>query len=100
MKVLITRSAEAGLFEIGMRIADDNPSRAVTFLEELRQVCNRLGDTPKAYPMVERYRSSGIRRRVFHDYLVFYRVRLEKVEVLHVLHGARDYQAILSSDFD
>jgi plasmid stabilization system protein ParE len=31
-------------------------------------------------------------------YLIFYRVSDEGVEILHVLHGARDYEAILFPD--
>jgi plasmid stabilization system protein ParE len=29
------------------------------------------------------------------DYLVFYRVTGSRVEILHVLHGARDYELLL-----
>jgi ParE toxin of type II toxin-antitoxin system, parDE len=29
------------------------------------------------------------------NYLIFYRIGLDHVEVLHVLHGAQDYEAIL-----
>jgi len=99
MKVVLTRSAESDLLEIGNWIADDNPTRAATFLEELREACNRLADTPKAHPLVEGYKALGIRRRVFENYLVFYRIGPTNIEVLHILHGARDYEAILFADF-
>jgi plasmid stabilization system protein ParE len=29
------------------------------------------------------------------DYLIFYRVGAELVEVIHILHGAQDYEALL-----
>jgi len=38
----------------------------------------------------------GVRRRVFGNYAVFYRAEADRVTVLHVLHGARDYEAILA----
>lgn len=36
-----------------------------------------------------------LRRRVYGNYLIFYDLRPEAVEILHVLHGARDYAAIV-----
>ena len=33
----------------------------------------------------------------FQDYLVFYRVQEDRVEILRVLHGARDLEGILST---
>jgi plasmid stabilization system protein ParE len=39
--------------------------------------------------------SHGVRRRPVGDYLIFYRVAADRVEVVHVLHGARDYEALL-----
>jgi len=100
MNVLIMPAAEADLLAIGTWIAEDNPARARTFINELREVCKSLGDTPRAYPMVDRYKRFGVRRRAYRDYLVFYRLGIEQVEVLHILHGARDYEAILSREFD
>ena len=98
MNVLIMPAAEADLFPIGVWIAKDNPIRAQTFLGELREACRSVGDTPRAYPVIGRYRRANVRRRAYRDYLIFYRIGKEHVEVVHVLHGARDYEAILSQD--
>ena len=45
-----------------------------------------------------RYESAGIRRQVYGNYLIFYRVNVSTVEVLHILHGARDYEQIIFPD--
>jgi len=37
-------------------------------------------------------------RRPYGDHLILYRIIDETVEVSHVIHGARDYEAILSQD--
>jgi plasmid stabilization system protein ParE len=42
-----------------------------------------------------RYERFNIRRRVFANYLIFHRIAEESVEVIHVLHGARDYEPLL-----
>lgn len=39
-----------------------------------------------------------MRRRVHGADLIFYRIGEDAVEVLHILHGARDYERILFSD--
>ncbi|WP_322419367.1 type II toxin-antitoxin system RelE/ParE family toxin [Mesorhizobium huakuii] len=67
-------------------MAFDSPFRAVTFIQELRRDCVDLRSMPERYPLFERPRSPGIRRRVHGNYLIFYRA--DAVEVLHILHGA------------
>ena len=95
MRVVISRSAVADLEAIADWIAADNPKRAAAFANLLRERCLQLAEMPRAFPLVPRYESLGIRRRPIGDYLIFYRVTDRVVEVLHVLHGARDYEGIL-----
>jgi toxin ParE1/3/4 len=95
MIVVISDVAEAELEAIGDWIAEANPTRALSFAMELRHRCEALSDVPSGFPLVPRYERLGIRRRPYGDYLIFYRVLNDTVEVLHVLHGARDYEAIL-----
>lgn len=95
MIVVISAAAEAELEAIGDWIAAHDPRRAVTFVRELRERCWRLIDIPKGFALVPRYEALGIRRRPFGNYSIFYRVIGDQIEVVHVLHGARDYDAIL-----
>jgi plasmid stabilization system protein ParE len=93
--VRITSAAEADLEAIADWIARDSPSRALTFVAELRDACVTLADLPESYALVPRYEASGVRRRVHGNYLIFYCIDNERIDVLHVLHGARDYESIL-----
>jgi toxin ParE1/3/4 len=95
MIVVITGEAEDDLQSIGNWIARENPARALTFLREIRRCCEALIDAPRGYVLVPRYEHLGIRRRVYRDYVIFYRIVGDRIEVLHVLHGARDYESIL-----
>jgi toxin ParE1/3/4 len=54
-----------------------------------------LTAVPRAYPLVPRHEKSGVRRAPHGNYLIFYRVTADMVEILHVLHGARDYEPIV-----
>jgi len=53
---------------------------------------------PERFPLVPRYAGCGIRRRLQGPYLIFYRVEKTCVTVIHILHGARDYDALLFSE--
>ena len=96
MIVHLSAEAEYDLEMIGDHIARDNPVRALSFLQELRAKCLGLAEMPERFPLVPRFETSGVRRRGHGDYLIFYRVEAEKVVIIHILHGAQDYSAILS----
>lgn len=96
--VVLTEQALADLSQIGATIRKDSPRRAATFIAELYGCCQQLGETPRAFSLLPGWKERGIRKRPHGSYLIFYRVGRHGVEVLHVLHGARDYEAILSSE--
>jgi plasmid stabilization system protein ParE len=93
--VVFSREALDDLDRIAAAIAEESPKRAVSFLRELRQGCEGLADMPRRFQLVPRYEHAGVRRRVIGAYLVFYRVSEESVDILHIFHGARDYEPIL-----
>lgn len=95
MIVVLTAEAESDLDTIAETIARDNVTAAVSFVHELREKCLALAEAPRGYPLVPRYEHHGVRRRPFGNYLIFYRVGSEAVEVVHILHGARDYEPLL-----
>jgi toxin ParE1/3/4 len=94
MNVIISERAFEDLLEIGAVIAEHNPLRARTFVNELRLACRSLGGMPHAHPLLDRYEQAGMRKKPFGNYLIFYRVS-DHVEVISVLHAARDYERLL-----
>lgn len=95
MKVVVSANAEADLEEIGDWIARDNPIRAASFVRELREACLSLAEMPRAFPVVPHRPNSGIRRKPYRSYLIYYSAGKDRVEILHVLHGARDTDPII-----
>jgi toxin ParE1/3/4 len=95
MKIVFSAQAKAGLREIALFIARDNKARALSFVRELREKAQQVGDMPRAFPLVPRYEHHGIRRRRFGNYLIFYRIEDNRVSIVHIMHGARDYEALL-----
>lgn len=98
MKVVLTAEAFGDLEQIGDYIARDNPVRARSFVQKLIEKARQLGDLPQGFPLVPRYAHLGVRRRAHGSYLIFYRVEPDQVTVIHVLHGAQDYEALLFPD--
>jgi toxin ParE1/3/4 len=91
--VTLTNQARQDLIAIWEYIADDNPSSADRLLDMLDGRINRLAEHPllgPARPDIAR----DLRYLVFDNYLVLYRVLDDAVEVVRVLHGARNLSAI------
>jgi plasmid stabilization system protein ParE len=97
MIVSFSDAARENLRAISAWIAKDNPGRAATFVRELRAECVKLGPQPRAYPLVDRLATRELRRRSWRNYLIIYEVRTRDVLVVHVLHGARDYESLLDA---
>jgi toxin ParE1/3/4 len=95
MKVVLSRTAQADLREIAYYIARDNKVRAISFVQELQAKALDTGRIPRAFPLVPRYEHHGIRRRPFGAYLIFYRIEGNRVAIVRILHGARDYETLL-----
>lgn len=98
MRVVITTAARGDLASIQSYIAEDNPVRAESFAKELVDRCEDLADSPRRYPLLPRHEAEGIRRRAYRSYLILYRIVGDTIEILHVIHGARDYERLLSGE--
>ena len=89
--------ARYDLIEIGDFIARDNPTAAAQFVSELEQRCLLLA----ARPLAGRARDeliSGLRSMPQGRSVIFYRLIEDVVEIVRVLHSARDLRRILQSD--
>lgn len=93
MRVRLTPVAEADLEGVGDRIAERNPARAVTFAQDMREHCLRIGEFPHAGPPRPQW-GEGIRMAIHGRDVIVYRVRDEGVQILRVVHGARDLDAL------
>jgi plasmid stabilization system protein ParE len=95
MIAVLTAEAEADLAQIADFIAQDSIHSALKFVQDIRDKCQSLADAPRGFPLVPRYEHLGIRRRPFGNYLIFYRVGADLIEIVHILHGARDIERLL-----
>ena len=96
MRVSFTDDSRADLRDIGDVIALDSPRRADSFIREIVASAQQIGHLPRGYEVIFDQGEDSIRRKVFGAYLIFYRVAEDGVVILRILHGARDYERILS----
>jgi plasmid stabilization system protein ParE len=96
VRVILTPQAIAQLKEIEDYISADSPTRAQAFVAAIRARIRKIGHMPQAFALAPRYEQFGIRRRPYGDYLIFYRIETRLVRVIAIIHGARDYDRVLS----
>ncbi len=100
MNLIISEDVRNDLIDIGRFIAEHNPMRASTFIDEILNCCSSLINMPRAYPLLPRYEEIGIRRCVYHNYSIFYIATKNTVEILRILYGARNYEQLLFPDME
>jgi toxin ParE1/3/4 len=95
LRVVVRRRAADDIMEIFATIAADDPRAAERFEASVRRECDLLA----VFPHLGRARGfrapdlRGLRSRPisgFGSWLLFYRVQAGAVEIVRVLHGARD----------
>ena len=89
MGVLFTPLAETDLEDIGDYIAQDNPARALSFIQEIRAQCQKIGKSPLAYRARPEL-GDEIRSCPFGHYMILYCPQAPDVLIVRVLHGAMD----------
>jgi toxin ParE1/3/4 len=94
-RLVYSRSAEIDLVAIFDFIAHDNPRRAASYVEEIRQACRNLCDTP--HLGIERSDlRSGIRTlSLWRQIIVAYALPPGRVQILRIVSGRRDYRLII-----
>ena len=89
-----TMPAQEDLMSIVHFITKDNPHAARIFGKEIKDKVKRLIYFPLFGRIVPEFSISDLREIIVADYRIIYRVltRKGRVEVLSVVHGARDLQ--------
>jgi toxin ParE1/3/4 len=93
MNVRFSRQARADLNTIIATIASDNPRAARRFGRLLRDRALSLSHNPYRGTAVKR--SNGLRRLLVGPYLILYDVADDRVEILQIVHGARDLRRVV-----
>jgi toxin ParE1/3/4 len=107
MRKSITKSPRAynDLIEIACYIAQDNIEAADRFLIAVEETFDRLAKAseigslcPFKNPLAKEIRVWPVKG--FKRYLIFYRSESNGINVVRILHGARDWQSLFNNAFD
>ena len=96
-KIEYLPTAQKDLTEILEYINEDNPTAALEFLDAIDSTISKLEDFPFLghIPKDNRLKALGYRILVVNNYLVFYIVADNIVEIRRILHGKRKYDFII-----
>ncbi len=88
-RLVILPAARADLIEIGDYIALDDPERAASFVAEIEARMRAAAERPMSFPARDELHE-GLRAARHGRYLIFFVEQGDEVQVVRVLHGARD----------
>lgn len=88
-RLVILPAARADLIEIGDFIAQDDPRRAASFVAEIEGKMRAAAERPMSFPVRDELHE-GLRAARHGRYLIFFVEQGDEVQVVRVLHGARD----------
>jgi toxin ParE1/3/4 len=101
-KIEWTEKASANLQAIHEYIAKDSKTYATRFVMALIRATTKLETMPRCGRIVPEFEKQGLREVIYHNYRIVYRTKedVEGVEILAVVHGARDFTAALRQQWE
>jgi antitoxin ParD1/3/4/toxin ParE1/3/4 len=96
-RFILAAAARADLREISDHIRQDSPAAAKRVRDELRAAMRRLAEMPGLGHRREDLAAidPALRFSSVYSYLIIYRTETDPLEIVRVLHGARDIRRIL-----
>ena len=99
MRAHFTPQAEIDLEEVGDHIAIDNPLRAVSFIGEIRQHCEKIADGPHHF-VARPDLGDAIRICAHGTYRIVFEPYEDGALILRVLDGARNMPGVFGRRSD
>lgn len=91
--------AQADMAQIFEYIAIElcNPTAAITQINDFENAFENICAFPESCPYInnEYVKDKSLRKVVVNNYIAFYRVRNNEIQVVRVLYGMRNYETFL-----
>ena len=97
-RYVLTAAARADLSELAEFIRQDSPGAARRVVESLRDAMANLARMPEMGHVREDLALTPLRFWPVFSYLIIYRPESHPLQVLRILHGARDVRSLLADD--
>ena len=97
LKIKYLPIAQQDLFDIFDYIREDNPAAAKQFIDKIDKSISKLESFPQlgVVPKDDRLEMLGYRMLVIDNYLVFYVIKENMIEIRRIIHGSRKYSFLL-----
>lgn len=89
-KIRVSDGAKADLKELRFHIAQDNPPAAERVSQTIKDRFKTLAQFPEIGRLCE-HLAPRLRHFVVGNYVIFYRMADEFIEIVRVIHAARDF---------
>jgi toxin ParE1/3/4 len=99
LAIVLTPRANADLEEIWMFIAADNPAQADDFIDLIDEKFQNLSRQPGLGRRREEL-VAGLRSFPVGRYVIFYLQVQDSLQIVRILHGARDLDAVFADPDD
>jgi len=97
MRVEFSSFVEGDLYAIADYIAQDNPTRALSFLREIGAQVHTIGQNPMLYQLRPDI-GEGARMAIVERYVILFRIMAKSVRVERVVYGCRDLVALFRQE--
>ena len=97
-RFVLTRAAKVDLADIAHHIRSESPAAALRVVGELRKAIHRLAGSPHLGHLREDLADEPLRFWPVYSYLIIYDPQSRPIQVLRILHGARDVRALMDED--
>ena len=91
-KVVWAYAAEEDLDAAAAYIHRDSPAYAVSFVNRSLQVGRSLSELAERGRIVTEFRDKNIREIFVYSYRLIYRIEGDRISILGLIHGRRDFQ--------
>ncbi len=74
-----------------------NPTAAIGQINDFEKAFENVCAFPESHPYInnEYVKDKSLRKLVVNNYIAFYRIRDNEIQVVRVLYGMRNYEALL-----
>jgi plasmid stabilization system protein ParE len=94
-RYLLTNPAKADISEIAAYIRESNPSASKKVRRELQDAMRQLADFPGMGHIRDDLANESLRVWSVYAYLIIYRPESKPLQILRVVHGARDLRRFI-----
>lgn len=93
LQLIKAPQAEADLIDIWLYVAEDQPLNADRLLDRLDEAAHLIAETP-GMGVIRPSLAADIRSFPVGNYILYYRVKSETLELVRVLSGSRDADSL------